>query len=223
MCSKKNLIMGISELIEASTANAKDTKLGLWNDIISLDQVGDFEKGLKYATIRPPHDLYNWDANLIVDYIEANHHQIAKDHAVDILSLGQTLVYEYGSEYPETRELTVELFLFLHDYLNCIRKEEEILFPKIKYLFHNKMDSRSVDSSSLALISKYITMIREEQQRIYDKLRSIHLITNDYSLPENACFPYRHLFEKMKEFEANFLFHVYLEGRSLFPKVLSKY
>ncbi len=206
---QKSLVMRTIEFKETVNAKAKHANPSLPNDIIfhPLDQAGDF---------------HNWNANLIMDYIEANHHKPAKDHAVDILALGQTLVYEYGNEYPETRELTVELFLFLHDYLNCIRKEEEILFPKIKYLFKDKIDSSRVDPRTRMQISACIAKIREEQQRIYEKLKSIHLFTNDYSLPVNACFPYRYLFEKMKEFEANFLLHVYLEDHILFPKTLNK-
>ena len=215
--------MRTSELTKRVDADIKDIKFGFSNDIISLARSGDLDKGTKNPTVMPPYDMHSWNVSLIMDYIEANHHQLAKDHAVDILALGQTLVYEYGNEYPETRELTVELFLFLHDYLNCVRKEEQILFPKIKYLSENKVHSSSRDLKILRSISECITKIRGEQQRMYEKLRFIHAFTNDYSLPVNACFPYRHLFEKMKEFEANFLLHVYLEDHILFPKVLSKY
>ena len=220
----KSLVMGTINLRGAVNTNAKAVNLSLANDIIfdSLVQRGDVAELMKNITINLPNDLHNWDVRLIVDYIEANYHQRSKDHAIDILALGQTLVYEYGNEYPETRELTVELFLLLHDYLNCIREEEEVLFPKIKIWLGNEIDPPSGDPKTIRLISNSITRIREEQYGLYEKLRFIHLMTNDYSLPVNACLPYRYLFEKMKEFEANLLLHVYLEDRILFPKILSK-
>lgn len=63
--------------------------------------------------------------------------------------------------------------------------------------------------------------MKMEHQAAGKDMWLFHELTNDYVLPEDACSSYKQLFEKMKEFEDDFLLHVHLENNILFLKAIA--
>ncbi|HEU4608475.1 MAG TPA: hemerythrin domain-containing protein, partial [Chitinophagaceae bacterium] len=54
-----------------------------------------------------------------------------------------------------------------------------------------------------------------------EDLEFLRKLTQNYSLPEDACNSYRYLFDKMKEFENDLFTHIHLENNILFPKAIA--
>ena len=88
-----------------------------------------------------PQEFNKWNLDSMIDYIINRHHRYAKENAVIIYNLAQKVAYDHGEKYPELIKVTITMFLFLHDLLNCMIKEEEILYPSIKQLIRDKSHS----------------------------------------------------------------------------------
>ena len=164
-----------------------------------------------------------WNLVSVIDYIINTHHRYAKENAVIIYDLAQKVASHHGANHPELIKLATAIFLFLHDLLNHMKKEEEILFPAIKQLIRENQYLEKSRYTTSGLIKGLIRLMREEHHATSKYLKLFHELTNDYMLPEDACSSYRNLFEKLKEFEDDLLLHVHLENNILFPKALVEY
>ena len=167
-------------------------------------------------------EFNDWGLNSLIDYIINTHHQYAKKSAVIIHDLAQKVANDHNEKHPELINLTTALFLFFHDLLNHMKKEEQILFPNIKQLVKNKSHKERAMYTTFGLIKESVRRMQKAHQAMSKDLKLLHELTNDYKLPEGSCNSYKYLFEKMKEFEADFLVHVYLENNILFPKALAE-
>lgn len=164
----------------------------------------------------------DWRLDSLIDYIIDTHHKYAKTSAVIIHDLAQKVANRHNEKHPELMKLTTALFLFLHDLLNHMKKEEQILFPNIKQLIKKKTQSEKGMYSTFGLIKESVRRMQKAHQTIGKDLKLFHELTNDYVLPEDACGSYKYLFEKLKEFEDDLLLHFHLENNILFPRALAE-
>ena len=164
----------------------------------------------------------DWGLDSLIDYIINTHHKYAKTSAVIIHDLAQKVANNHNEKHPELMKLTTALFLFLHDLLNHMKKEEQILFPNIKQLIKKKTQSEKGMYSTFGLIKESVRRMQKAHQIIGKDLKLFHELTNDYVLPEDACGSYKYLFEKLKEFEDDLLLHFHLENNILFPRALAE-
>jgi regulator of cell morphogenesis and NO signaling len=167
-------------------------------------------------------DLESWDIESLIGHIIDRHHKSSRKNAAIIYDLSQEVAHKHGKDHPETRQLASSMFLFLHDYLNNLKKEEQILFPNIRQLVQHNGKSGKGMYSTFGLLEDWIKLVKENHQSSAEYLRLFHELTNDYSLPADACSRYKALFEKLKEFEADFVLHSYVETKILFPKALAE-
>jgi len=167
----------------------------------------------------PVVDLESWEVEPLIDHIIDKHHKFSRKNAVIIYDLSQAVAYECGKNQREIKQLTSSMFLFLHDYLNNLKKEEEILFPKIRYLVEKNARSERVLYSTFGLVQQWINATKDEHQSMVKYLQLFHELTNDYSLTDDASSSYTTLFDKLKQFEADFILHSYIENEILFPRV----
>lgn len=63
-------------------------------------------------------------------------------------------------------------------------------------------------------------MMEHEHQSAGDGLLEIKELTDNYTLPEDACETYRITFKELREFEEDLHKHVHLENNILFPKAI---
>lgn len=162
-----------------------------------------------------------WKTDALIDHITNTHHQYTKENAVIIYNLAQKVAFHHSENHPELIKLTATMFLFLHDLLNCMKKEEQILFPGIKQLVKDNSHSRKCGSETFGLIKERVSLMHKEHQASLKDLKLFHELTNGYSLPEDACSSYKCLFEKMKEFEDDLFLHLHLENNILFPRAIA--
>ena len=109
-------------------------------------------------------EITNWDLGALIDYIIDTHHKYAKDTAVTIYNMAQKLAYHNIKTNPELAELVTAIFFFLHDFLNHIRKEEQILFPNIKQLLKNKNHSKKGTFTTFGLIKEWVKLMQNHQE-----------------------------------------------------------
>jgi regulator of cell morphogenesis and NO signaling len=162
-----------------------------------------------------------WKLDNLTDYIINTHHRYAKENSVVIYDMAQKVAYKHSENHPELSELFAASFLFLHDLLNQMMDEEKELFPGIKQLLANKRKSELVVNTHLEFIKNSVKLMEKQNKEAATVLNIFRKLTNDYSLPADACNLYTYLFEKMKEFEDNLFLHIHLENDILFRKVMA--
>jgi regulator of cell morphogenesis and NO signaling len=97
-----------------------------------------------------------------------------------------------------------------------MRKEEQILFPRIK-----ELERPAVAVCSCAInIQAPITAMEDEHEQAGSLLEKIRTYSSDYTPPADACTTYRLTFAALRAFEKDLHQHVHLENNILFPKAM---
>jgi regulator of cell morphogenesis and NO signaling len=63
-------------------------------------------------------------------------------------------------------------------------------------------------------------MMEMEHELVGKNLDEIKKLSNNYSLPEDACASYSLLYNMLNEFDEDMHLHIHLENNILFPKAL---
>lgn len=166
-------------------------------------------------------DFDKWDLDKLTDYIINTHHRYAKENAVIICNLAHEVLNHHSQNHPELPKLASSIFLFLHDLLNHMMKEEQILFANIRQLIKKRRIPGTAIYTTFGFIRDSVRLMQKEHKIAGEDLRYFRKLTNDYTLSAESCKSYRYLFEKMKEFEDDLLLHVHLENDILFPKAIA--
>jgi len=101
-----------------------------------------------------------------------------------------------------------------------MHKEENILFPYIKYLVTSQKQKTVWSAPHFVTVVNPINMMEHEHETVGDLLKQIALISNKYTPPEWACNTFKALYAKLDEFEQDLHIHVHLENNILFPKAI---
>ena len=165
-------------------------------------------------------DYNKWDLDFLADYIVNTHHRYVKANAETIYDLTVKVAQHHAERHPELNRFTQSVHHFLQDLLNHTVKEEKILFPAIKEGVAKKKDASYQSSTQPGFIKQPVMMMQKEHEIAGEDLTYFRKLTNNYTLPADACNSYNYLFEKMKEFEDDLLQHIHLENNILFPKAL---
>lgn len=156
--------------------------------------------------------------NALIKHIIDTHHKYVRESIPTIKDFAKKVSKVHGKNNPETN-LIYHLFLRLSDELiDHMKKEEEILFPKIRILV-NKTYSKSI-FFSYGTISNPIKMMEMEHESAGKVLREIEELSNKYTPPPSACNTYKALYNSLKEFQDDLHIHIHLENNILFPKVM---
>ena len=191
------------------------------------------EKGLDFEEITNELELagktsaagtlpYN-DQNLdfLADHIVNTHHGYIKKMLPEIRTYAFKVANVHGTRHPElpaiwklTEEINAELTTHMI-------KEEELLFPSIKALADAVNNAEQADLSHFGeSIQNLISALETEHELAGRNLEAIRLLSNNYSLPGDACGSYDLLYKMLAEFEDDLHTHVHLENNILFPKAL---
>ncbi|WP_286897982.1 MULTISPECIES: iron-sulfur cluster repair di-iron protein [Sphingobacterium] len=161
----------------------------------------------------PPLNFKDWDIDFLSDYIKNVHHRYVREKGPIIQELAHKVADVHAQQHPELVNLSQELDAFLDDLYHHLDKEEKQLFPATKN--EQELTSKQVDQLIQFLISEHEDSGKELQQ--------LRKITQNYTLPANACNSYTSLFSQIESFESDLLQHIHLENNILFPKLLASY
>ena len=162
----------------------------------------------------------DWELDFLADYIINNHHQYVRNSIPVISAHAEKVAQVHGKRHPETVEVNKIFSVVYKDLRQHLMKEEEILFPYIKYLVKVKNNSSKPEPPYFGTIKNPINMMESEHASAGDNLFQIRKLTENYSLPADACTTYSTYYKELKEFEEDLHKHVYLENYILFPKAI---
>lgn len=181
------------------------------------------EKELQQADALPasrPLPYGDWSLDFLADYIVNTHHSYVRKNLPDIKAYANKVMKVHGARHSELlriNQLVEEIYSELTAHLV---KEEKILFPYIKELVAATNGTELLQASHFGTVQNPINMMEMEHEIVGKNLAEIRELSNDYTLPEDACASYSLLYRMLDEFEDDLHLHIHLENNILFPKAL---
>ena len=178
-----------------------------------LDGIADFK-------VEIPEKIDDWELDAIVDYIVDNHHKFVRTMIPVISTHTEKIALSHGKEHPEMVEVARIFSAVYKELKQHMMKEEEILFPYIKYLVKVKKGEAKYEKPYFGRIGNPVNMMELEHQSVGEEMYKIRKLLNNYSEPANQFETYKIAVKELKEFEEDHLKHVHLENHLLFPKAV---
>lgn len=156
-------------------------------------------------------------AEQLISHILIRHHFYVKQIMPQIHMHVEKVAMKHGERFPYIQTVS-ELFSEVQSEMTChMRKEEEVLFPRIKQLEQLSVTKEN-DGIPEGFISGPVNVMEAEHEHAGEILYQIRSLTNNYTAPDGACNTFRIALAELKEFEEDLHQHVHLENNILFPK-----
>jgi regulator of cell morphogenesis and NO signaling len=163
------------------------------------------------------HDFNSFDPEQLISYIILKHHSYVKQSSHVIKQHLLRVATKHGERFPEMKKV-LALFLEVEEELQMhLQKEEVILFPRIREVYHASVNSGST-SFPPTYLNGPIQVMEAEHSHAGNALYEIRQLTNNYTVPEGACTTFNLVINELKAFEEDLHQHVHLENNILFPK-----
>ncbi|WP_256009688.1 iron-sulfur cluster repair di-iron protein [Desertivirga xinjiangensis] len=174
------------------------------------------------ANIEPGSGLAfdKWELDFLSDYIVNTHHNYVRESIPFLSELANKVARVHGDRHGELVEVARIFNRVASDLSLHLMKEENILFPFIKQLTQAAKNGTAIVRAPFGTVNNPTQMMEVEHEHAGEDLAAIRELTNDYSLPPDACTSYTILFKKLQEFENDLFNHVHLENNILFPKAI---
>lgn len=169
----------------------------------------------------PSQDFDRWELDFLADYIVNTHHRYVAENVELIYQLAVKVAGHHGEAHPELVTVANIYVAMANELMLHMQKEEEILFPYIKKLVAARRENKSPGASPFGTVGNPVRMMEQEHEQVGEYFREMHVLTNDFTLPPDACNSFTFLYNKLKEFEEDLHQHVHLENNVLFPKALA--
>ncbi len=159
------------------------------------------------AVAAPSH--VSTDPVQLVDYILQRYHQPLRPELVRLLEMAQKVERVHAQKPACPTGLAAHLFEMQQGIEEHLGKEEQILFPMIQ-----------AGRGHGAYMPVQVMM--QEHRDHAANLRRMRELTNDLSVPPEACATWRALYEGLAALEFDLMEHIHLENNVLFPGVLAR-
>jgi regulator of cell morphogenesis and NO signaling len=166
--------------------------------------------------------VYDWSsASLteLVDHIEQTHHVFMKEQLPRLAGLLEKTIQAHGSKYGSMLERLKHSYTSLKTDIEMhLQKEEQILFPLIRQIEAFQEGQGPAPEMHCGSIGNPIRQMEHEHDVAGRFLTQMRQITDNYSLPKDACPTFTALFEGLDALEKDLHEHIHLENNILFPK-----
>ncbi|ERJ12124.1 iron-sulfur cluster repair di-iron protein [Haloplasma contractile] len=178
-------------------------------DVLLQELETAYEDSKSLSSIK---DFTIMSKNQLIDYIVDTHHVFVRQILPELSEFTTKIMQVHGMNHREL--FTVhKLFHNLKTELEQhLIKEEDLLFPLIK-----KYEQESSEDL-LGQIQEVMQETEDEHDAAGDIIKELRTITNDYTLPEDACTTYFLSYEKLKALESDLFEHIHLENNILFKE-----
>lgn len=162
-----------------------------------------------------------WDLNFLAQYIVNNHHTYVKNAIPELTTHLQKVYNAHGEKYPYIADVQKIFNQVAEEMTNHLIKEERILFPLIKYLTETQKFNEKPKTGGFGTIKHPIRQMETEHVSAGGAMEKIRTLTNNYSLPEDACATFQVTYKELDEFEKDMHKHIHLENNILFPRAIA--
>jgi regulator of cell morphogenesis and NO signaling len=188
------------------------------------------EKGLNLATItkeleavqnEPAERSQNyssWTLPFLADYIVNTHHVYLKENDEQIAAYARKIADVHGARHPEVIRIATIFGKIAADMAVHLKEEEEVFFPAVKRADAARTAGKTPDATDRETIRADLLKLHREHEEIGDAVHTIHHLSKEYAIPDDACNTFMLTYRMLKEFEDDLHKHVHLENNILFQK-----
>jgi regulator of cell morphogenesis and NO signaling len=169
-------------------------------------------------SFREQEQFMHWELDFLVDYIINVHHKYVRDTIPVISAHAEKIVLKHGQNHPELTSIANDFSIVYKDLKQHMMKEEQLLFPYIKYLVDVKNKSGKPERPFFGTLKNPIRMMETEHESAGNLLFEIAKLSNSYIPPKDACNTFKVYYRELEEFEKDLHKHVHLENNILFPR-----
>ncbi|RIV18576.1 iron-sulfur cluster repair di-iron protein [Alicyclobacillaceae bacterium I2511] len=164
--------------------------------------------------VHTDHDWQKERLQALMDYVVHTHHAYLHKTMAPLGELVTKILRVHGAHHGETLRQVHQLYnQFKMNMEEHLIKEEEVDFPMIaRYEIQP-------DANSLQAVLNLIQGLEAEHQEVGDLLREIRRVTEDFTLPADACATFSYTYDKLQELESDTFRHIHLENNLLFPRL----
>ncbi len=166
----------------------------------------------------------DWRNQLLADlitHITGTHHFFVREESPRIEALAAKVVGAHGKNHPELLQVQASFSALSEELKVHLMKEEQVLFPYVLRLEESELAGEPAPPAMFGTMVNPIRMMVQEHDGAGDALRSLRSMTNDYTVPEDACISYSTLYQALKGFESDLHQHIHLENNILFPRAVA--
>ncbi len=164
----------------------------------------------------------NWGLDFLADFILNIHHRYLEKALPETNEYVNRFLFGHRKKFPELEELEKIMKKMMKEIPPHMKKEEEIIFPYIKQIYHAFQHTESYASLLIRTLRKPVEEVMQgEHESVGKQLHRMREITNNYTLPEKPCITHRVTFSKLQELDNNLVQHIHLENNILFPKAIA--
>lgn len=186
-------------------------------DVTKVEQ--ELQQADKLPSYRPlPYG--DWSLDFLADYIVNTHHSYVKKSLPDIKSYAEKVMKVHGNHHPELLPIHQLVEDINTELMEHMVKEERVLFPYIKELVEAKNNTQPLRAAHFGTVQNPISMMEMEHEMVGKNLEEIRQLSNNYTLPKDACASYSLLYRMLVQFEEDLHLHIHLENNILFPKAV---
>ncbi len=168
-------------------------------------------------------DFEKMNLTQLADYIVQTHHAYVKNEMPQIQAYLEKVSSKHGERHPELYKIFQTFCAVKEEMEGHMKKEELILFPRIKELEKLANNENANLQLNLGYLQSPITVMEQEHDHAGNLLNDIRILSNDYTPPQDACTTYRLSFAALNAFELDLHHHVHLENNMLFPKAITTF
>jgi regulator of cell morphogenesis and NO signaling len=140
----------------------------------------------------------------LIDHILSRYHETHRRELPELIGLAQKVEKVHAGRTDVPRGLADLLQRIYTELQQHMAKEEMILFPTMK-----------LGGPPLAAP---ISVMRHEHDDHGEHLRALAVLTNDVTLPADACRTWQALYAGLDKFRDDLMEHIHLENNVLFPR-----
>jgi regulator of cell morphogenesis and NO signaling len=153
-----------------------------------------------------------WDTaplGTMIDHIMVTYHQPLYEELPRLESMARKVLNVHRDKDPQRLSELFSIYLEVEAELKQhMMKEEQILFPLIR-------------QGQGARTGEPIAVMEKEHEAVGGALRRMRELTDDYTVPAEACNTWRALWHGLEALEKDLHQHIHLENNILFPRALA--
>jgi regulator of cell morphogenesis and NO signaling len=178
---------------------------------------------LEEAEKRPVTEFEKWaekSLESLSSHIVAKHHAYVKGELPRLAQLAQKVVNRHGSAKPELPAIANTLIQLDEELIQHLAKEEAVLFPYIAGLERSVSIGTPRPRSCFGTVANPIAMMTQEHDAAGALIAEIRRLSENFTIPENACPTFHAFYDGLREFERDLHQHIHLENNILFPRAI---
>jgi len=187
------------------------------------DVVADLENVFAKADSQTSLTFDQMNLAQLCDYIVNTHHTYVKNEMPQIFAYLHKVASKHGEGHPELYKIFETFAAVKEEMEGHMKKEEVILFPRIKELQRISNEENAVTQVNITYLQAPISVMEQEHDHAGAMLNEIRILSDNYTAPKDACTTYALSFAALKAFELDLHQHVHLENNILFPKAMDTF